>query len=605
MKGAALPSGKYSRPATMLGDGNSISVTVYAETGHGSKDFQFHKMKLGPELENAFAEGFERATGPGGTRRTLESAENLYRGLRAFAGLLNALPSPPRKLSDLRPAHIASVRLRGTRSSLGIVHAVRTTLRANESLPGPFRELLYAPLSHAPAGPSVASYSDSEFRAIRRAARTEIRAALARIRAGEAELAAWLKAPELKQGTTENVARGALLAKIARDGTMSYSEGKPGSQYAENPNADSLVRALFPSISELAALLVLLQCVTGQNLSTLCNLTTDFLRADNQNDEDEVLLARAQKPRRGRYSAEMDFPLTSVPVWLDTESDTGGDDFASPFGVYMIAEELCRRARSFTATNLLLCWAYRDQWNKSATGGIIFRPISKGCLRRWRGWTHDGKLQSTIDSRRLRRTFLQHHQRPVAQTGETLANTYLSKDPATLSTNQEVVGSALAEEVTRIRVASVIRVLSDDDVRAASNNPKPLAEQLGISLERLADLLDGRLDTVAAACIDHEHGPHSPDGAPCTASFLLCLGCSNARSEPRHIPVQALLWQRIEARRLELPAKQWERRFGVAEERLDDLLCAQRADVKTMAAQATDRDLQMIEALLDGKYDLR
>lgn len=33
--------------------GDSITVRVFAETGHGSQDFQFHKLKLGPELENA------------------------------------------------------------------------------------------------------------------------------------------------------------------------------------------------------------------------------------------------------------------------------------------------------------------------------------------------------------------------------------------------------------------------------------------------------------------------------------------------------------------------------------------------------------------------
>ena len=605
MRRAALPHGEYSRPETVLHDGDSITVKVHAETGHGSQDFQFHRLKLGPELETVFAEGFARATGPGGTRRTLGSAANLYGGLRTFAGLLNSHPAPPRKMSDLRPAHIATFRLRGTSYSLNVVHAVRITLRANESLPGPFRELLYSPLGHVAASPSVASYTDSEFRAIRRAARTEIRAALSRIRAGEAELAAWLTAPAPVQINPDVAKRGALLEQIANEGSVPHRERGPHSQQEGSTDAGSLIRSLFPSSSELAARVVLLQCLTGQNLSTLCNLTTEYLRADDQEKEGEVLLTRAQKPRRGRYAAEMDLSFTSVPVWLDAGNNTEGDDYASPFGVYIIAEELCRRARTFTATNMLLCWAYGDRRIKNTTERIIFRPIASDCLRRWHGWTHDGKLQSTIDSRRLRRTFLQHHQRPVAQTVETLAHTYLSKDPAALSINQEVVGSALAEEVTRIRAATAVHVLNDDDVRAASNNPKPLAEQLGISAERLTDLLAGRLDTIAAACIDHEHSPHSPDGTPCTASFLLCLACPNARSEPRHVPVQALLKQRIEARRLELPAKQWERQFGVAEERLDDLLGAQHADVNAMAAQATDKDLQMIEALLDGKYDLR
>lgn len=157
----------------------------------------------------------------------------------------------------------ASLRLRRTSYSVNVVHAVRITLRTNASLPGPFRELLYAPLGSVPASPSVSSYTDGEFRAIRRAARMEIRAALTRIRAGEAELTAWLRAPDPLQINPDVAKRGALLATIAHDGEIPHTKGEPGSHHAGIPDSDALIRSLFPSNSEIAAILVLLQCLTG------------------------------------------------------------------------------------------------------------------------------------------------------------------------------------------------------------------------------------------------------------------------------------------------------------------------------------------------------
>ena len=83
------------------------------------------------------------------------------------------------------------------------------------------------------------------------------------------------------------------------------------------------------------------------------------------------------------------------------------------------------------------------------------------------------------------------------------------------------------------------------------------------------------------------------------------MACPCARSEPRHIPVQALLRMRIEARKDELMPEQWDRKYGTALERLDDVLAQQRADVNLDAAKATTEDAILVEELLDGRLDLR
>lgn len=602
MKGAALPEHGYERPNSLIRVGDKVIVRVFSENGSSQKDFDFQSFQLGEELELAFAEGFDRATGPGGTRRTNDSTKNLYSGLRAFAKLLNAASNPPRALSDLRPAHIAGLRLHGTRHAQSIVMAIRVVLRGNASLPAPFRELLFAPMKSAAYVRKVSSYSESEFRAIRRSARTEIRAALKRVRTMEAELAAWQQHSD-EVVDPEVARRGNLLAFIAANGDLPRYESGLVNQYGPYKDSPKIFRALFPTLSELAAIVVLMQCLKGQNVSTICELTTAHARADDQEGEYEVLLIRAQKRRRGRHAAEMDISFTSMPVWLD-EGGKDDDDFASPFGLFKIAEELCHRARAFAGSERLLC-AYSDRRRETTFNGLGFRGINQVSGSIWNGWIHEDKHCEGIDTMRLRRTFLELHQRPVAQKSSTLADTYLSKDPGSLPTYQAVVDDALSDEVNRIRATNTIRTLSEEEVREAAQAPEALAIQLGISAGKLKELLDGRLDTIAAACVDPNNGPYDPAGQACTASFLLCLGCPNARSEPRHIPVQSLLSKRIRARKLEMPAEQWAQRYQVADEQLQDLLRDQRADVDEMALQTSDHDFQMVEALLDGRYDIR
>lgn len=345
---------------------------------------------------------------------------------------------------------------------------------------------------------------------------------------------------------------------------------------------------------------MLFQCLTGQNLSTICNLTSDFSRADGYTSgETNVLITRGSKPRRGPNRSEMDLTFAGNGP---RESDDLRDDFSSPFGLYLIAEELCRRARTFAASHALLVGFSHHNRSRS-DGGLGFRSPGESCLKNWKGWLPDDVPQR-VDSRRLRRTFLELHQRPVAQTKETLADTYLLRDPGALEDNQHVVGRVLSSEVDRIQIAAVASVITDEDICDAATDSLLVAAKFGITEEQLQMTLDGRLDTVATACIDNADGPYTLPGKPCTASFLLCLGCPNARSEPRHIPIQALLYQRISERRMELSNDEWDQTYGSAAEQLEDLLRQQGVVPAEAAALATVQDSELIEALLDGKLDL-
>lgn len=591
---ASLPAANYERPASLIFRGADLYVRFHPEDGDTHKDFAFTRLGLAPPITEALAVGFAQATGPGGSRRTLESARSLYSGARAFAACLLESAHPPRTVEELGAGHVAPFRLKRSRHGNSQLQSIRTLFRGSD-LPAAFREALFAP--HSPAmRPSVgtSAYSEFEFRQIQRAARTEVRRALARIRDGERTLAA------IDADGPPATLKGQMLVQVARTGDIPRPAGSQRTSLtADQRVALEQLRSIFPTFSEVTAVTVLLICMTGQNLTTVCGLRATHSRADDQLTEPPVALVRASKPRRGRYNAEMDLAFTS-----DGRVEAG-DDYASAAGVFRIALEMCRRARSVAGSDRLLV-ALSTVPTEHQRGGAKVRPLPhRAILPAWRATSPNGTPILGVDARRLRLTYLQIHQRPVAHSPSTLANQYLARDRNARHEYQRVVVRALEDEVTRLRAASEVQTLSAADLELAAKAPEALAKRLNISVTRLEMLLDGRLDTVATACSDHLASPYTPVGHPCTASFLLCLGCPNARSEPRHVPVQAVVLEAIHARRASMDEAEWNTRFADASARLHDLLERQQADVASSASRATEEQRRVAELLVDGRLELR
>ena len=508
---------------------------------------------------------------------------------------MKELPSPPQSLSALAPAHIAPFRIRHTRYADSLLQVLRVIFRPVEGLPTAFREALYAPHRPAPQTRTLSAYTDSEVRRIQRAARAEVRAALTRIREAEAELAEWETAGP--GADMEAAHRAAPLAQVARTGDVPrFRDGKIDTS-KEHRGALDLLRRIVPGASEVSALAVLLICVSAHNLSTVCGLTASHLRADDQLEEEPLIQTRASKPRRGRHGAEMDLALAP-----DRVPANAPDDYASAAGVYRLAVELCSRA--VAGTDALLVFHATGPADRTP-GRARIRALPTHALQWWRGRTPDGDLLARVDTRRLRLAFVQRHQRPVAHSATTLAAQYLAKDATALPEYQAIVDKALHGEVERIRVSHSILIFTDAEVREAANDPEPTARRLGTTVERLQLLLEGRLDTVASACIDHTNSPYTPYGTACSASFLLCLGCPNARSEPRHIPVKAVMLESITRRRDEIPAAEREERFSKASQQLTNLLERQHTGPTVVAKEASDEDRRLVEMVLDGGLDLR
>lgn len=603
MARASLPPRGYQRPATRFDDGARIVVRAYPEDGSASKDFTFHTWPVGRDLQLLFADGFENATGSGGSRRTQQSAKSLHSSLRKFAQTLSEQAMPPTTRSELRASHLSSLRLLGTKTSTQTLHSVRVVLRSTPDVPEDFRARLFAPLRSALPTQPVSSYTESEYRSIARQARAHVRVAASRIRAGEARLARWRAGKVDRHTERREYDFGVALDQLARSGDVPRTAGGAVAREALT-QANALHETLFLTTSEAAAFVVLLQCLTGLNLGTVLGLGASYSRTDSGTGGESVsIITAASKPRRGPYAAEMSMHLAGRP-----RSQGAGvnprDDLTTAYGVYMLAHQLSERARNFAHSSALIV-GHSATRASGTEGGLGFRSPSSHSLSVLAYIRDQDDRLRPPDSMRLRKTVLQKLQRPVAQSAATLAGTYLARDPTALPENQALVARALADEVDRVRSIAVGASLTTADVEEAKTRPTAVAERFGISAETLAHLLEGRLDTVATACVDHTNSPHTPVGQPCTASFLLCIGCPCSRSEPRHIPVQALLAMQIESERSTLGTEAWTSRFRTASEGLADLLSEQRVDIAAAQELVSANDRTLVDALVSGDLDIR
>ena len=376
---------------------------------------------------------------------------------------------------------------------------------------------LFAPLGDPGSVAPVSSYTDSEYRSISRLARRHVREAASRIRSGEARLARWRAGDVDRHTDRVEYKFCAGLDQLARTGDVRRTpNGAVGGKALMQ--STHLHEALFLTMDESAAFVVLLQCLTGMNLSTILGLSATYSRSDSGIDGEFVsIITAASKPRRGPYSAEMNIHMAGRQ--RRQGEAVPRDDLTSALGVYMLAHQLCERARNFSQSDALIL-GYSGKKLSETENRLGFRPPRKHSV-----WTllyvrnEEGRL-GPPNSMRLRKTVLQRLQRPVAQSRSTLIDTYLTRDPTNLPENQALVSRAIADEVDRVSASAIATSLSEADVAEAFTAPAAVAERFGISPTTLGRVLEGQLDTVATACVDHTNSPHASAGEPCTASFL-------------------------------------------------------------------------------------
>lgn len=615
---ATLPAAGY-RPEQRRADIDLTRIRFVPENpAEQPCEFDFTRLDVSAALQEAFARAFLERCRAGGRVRTVESAEKSWRHLRSFSRYLRELHSPPTIPGELMPAHLNGwyLPLKSNSGASIKLGELRSTLRKIDGLNTDFVEMLGERLPPRIRSGSKASYSRAENQRIITAARAAVRAAATRIHASRQLLSRW-RADDLG-GEPEHVQRrGKLLDHIDIEGDVPRYTTRgtlPKQWVGELGTVTEHMAALHLTSTDICAFAVLLCGLTGQNRGTLLKATVHHHRPDGHTGEMPSAILELDKPRRGPFLRHMDVPLTSIPTWAEhgkpaDEQMATADrfDLHSPFGVYMLLHNLTAPARQHISTDRLFVW-----WGSVGGCGVGkgFRThLHSDLVRRWaieqnvRADEGDEPLVVTLD--RMRLTFNELQQRPVAHTDKTLANEYLARNRGNLVEYQKVVADALAEQVTKASTRNRLQTLTADEVAEARENPVEVARRHNMDAAVLQRLLAGELDTVLGGCIDNTNGPHTAAGKPCTASFMLCLSCPCARATPAHLPLQVLVHDRLEARKAAVTPMRWAQRFALAHSQLTDLL--DRAGAVAVAdarSVSTSADVELAERFLNRELDL-
>jgi hypothetical protein len=574
----------------------------------------------------AFVEAFNKLTGPDGTQRSTQTARTTYDAATRFGRWLAQRKRPPTTVSTIGGPTISEWRLAAPRD----YKRTRRFLLLLQGLPPEARAVL-ARQNPRMKSTGVQGYTKAEFKQIMAAARRDLRSAAQRIAESRQLVERW-HTGELAAGS-DDALRAEVLAHVAATGDVPRRpDGRIPDHVSSVGQVASLVSAMHLTLSEVVGAGILLVGLTGHNATGISNLRIGHQRADGGAESGGTAVAvvdviKARRGRRGRY---MTVALTDVPDGLARDEhdppvapDGSLRRLDTAFGVYLLMHNITAETRAAAATDRLLVGAASvgghgvgrhwiigmpehplGEWTRAHALEVPERepPVPKLPANSADRALGDGVLHVTFP--RLRLTYVQQHQRGVAHTDATLTSQYLLRDRRNVEEYQRIVADTLDQQVTVARELGLLRALTNDDIAEFRCSPAAVASRFGTEITTLSSLLAGRLDTVLAGCIDEHDSPFTSSGAPCTASFILCLGCRNARATPQHLPVQAQTHHRLLELREQMPLDRWARRFGLAAAQLQGIL-AQFPDTTIERARAAiDDELRsLVNRLLDGELD--
>ena len=616
-----MPPGGWKAPERLLSDGDGMLVRFIEQSGAKSKVFDFGTLPVEPDMQRWLARVFAGRTGSRAALTRLKTAEHLFAVTRWFAALLAESTRPIPGPHDLTAAHITAFRVRyaSLRSGHAYLETLRTLLRDAPDLPLDVKAAILsgqAPRPDQSAPEGTVAYRDDEMQIIMSALRRDVRCARDRIRAGQDLLARYRTGQSGLSADEEFAA--SLLDVLDRTGDLPR-EARSGQPKASTRKAGGIAflgAQLCLTIHEATAFALLLTALTSENFGTVAAWPAASYRPDGGlagAGGGGVALVEQVKPRRGPEREHMVAALEDLPPALQQvlASDGDGRLFRSPLRLYLLAAELTEVSRRHGGhTSLFSAFtAYPGRYSSSRwVAGLDDHHV-----KRWakaRGFPNrliaEGTGQPPVDVRRLRQTMIEQRRRPVSHSRLTMNDHYLMRSRNVREDSRRVVGAALRSEVDKARAAQWIPVFTADFLARAHRDLAGAAAEAGLEPQQLKQLMAGDQDTLLASCTDHLAGPHTEPGSPCTASFLECLDCENARALPHQLPVQIAAVDRISAMRGNLEPALWRVRFEPRLRQLHDVLGAYTpAEREQARTQVDDRHHTMIDELLDGKWDLR
>ena len=571
-RAAVLPSAGYVRPPQV--DSSGLIVTHVTEDGSTTTVFDFSDLECPPDLLRSLVDGFAVACGQDGRWRAARSAKNGAAAMRSFIRTVAEHPDPPARIEDIGPETwwLWRGRLQATNRWPSVIHLVQGLLAGTPGLPASTRRALRA-RSPKPKSRLYDAYSGDEFQRIRSAAARMIRTAERRIETNMSTLRAYYAGEETDDTSEhwvhgEKWTAGAMLDLLARHGTLPpylLNAHLPFRRILNLEGAATTNEALFPNSAEMLSVCVLLVCERGYNCSVIDNLTIDVDRADDHRDDDAVHVLHIDKPRRGPQARYSDESLTSEASRTITRT----------MALTAQARETVALLGSPTSSLLL----FRISTPCGRRGAELFKttlPNRAHFVERWQDQTAlltDAGNPLKLSLQRLRLSEQVLNNRPRQNSPEVSESIYRRPDPQTRKEAAAVIVRGQTEAIEHARVTVAMRAVSDLDIEAAQKDPTQLAQRLGVAPEKIGLLLSGALNTATGACLDFTNSPFAESaGQRCPASFLACMGCSNAVATPAHLPRLVALADALERTGSAVTREVWLEDYANHYARLTDLL---------------------------------
>jgi hypothetical protein len=546
-----------------------LSFTAVNEDGTESRVITLEKLPGAPLLRTELLLALAELNGPRKRWRSVYSLKTGYDTVSAFLRWLDDQGHQPQIVADINVATWDAWVLRNggaiTVTGTGNISMVRAVLMC---VPGRSQALTQAMSRRLgqPAPSIQESYTEEDYRRIRRAARKSVHGACRRISANFEIVLRFQAGADM---TSDEKARAQALLEVMKHGTAQSNNSYKGLgawSVQGRPLTRRAQRSLFLTPHEAWACAVLLAAEAGWNRSVIHRLGVPDNSA-GAGDDIEVYTVPLNKPRRGKHQHS-------------TTTVLGNSGSGRALTWIMTATEPARTVLKHSgcpSDRLLIYSKYNGQTPASRFGRGA--PVGVRVTRPPWG-TPD---LHPISLRKLRRTHQVLFDRSPAQnTKETHEDVYLRNDSTAPELAHEAVAAGLtdamsqAEDFVKLRMLPAEQV--DDEVRS------------------------GRSDTAIAACTDYEHHPDT--GTPCTESFLACLGCVNAIATPRHLCRLVLTHAGLVELSSTISSDEWARRWETHHLRLCSLLKRHTTEAERTAAMksATEHDRNVVTRLLDGGY---
>lgn len=566
---ASLPQTVHHRPHVLTSGG---LVVEHRDTQNESvRSYDFSTLLVAEPMQRSLAALFA-ARCRSSRWASVKTSKHHWEKLRIFADWLATLPAPPQDVDEITAAVWNAWRLSRT-TRVGGYHQVSnigSLLLDDPRVVGEAAEAMARRIAKPRA--QEKSYADAEFDQIKAAARRIFRSAMLRIEHNADHLERW-RAGTFAEGSRDWLI-GEALDCLARTGHVPcYPHGprgevKPVSRYVRamgGSGKEHTWKRLYLSRLEATSLGVLLMTEFGLNLSVIDTMPVPRASADSGPDGHPTYRLELVKRKRGSGQQHETRNVTDLAAGSSGRLITQALD----------ATRFARQAVEAMApgTNRLIIWRSGIRGCGTDVGDWFRLGIGENSANDW------AELAGVSGSpfRRGRRTVnVVERRAPGQNSQDTHDRTYVLPDPRARQAAAPVIAAAAEAALEQ-------------------------AGQVVLAAELREGPVLGDETTATADCRDFMDGPYPGADGRCGASFLACLGCTNARIHPGHHPRLAHLHQALSQLRSVMDPALWQVDWGEAHARLDHL--SRRLGPAAWAnalSEVTGDDRELIDDLLNG-----